>query len=77
MAKKIANKLYYCFYFVFTLAFSWLLLNVVFANGHFSYNPIWVSLLAVLWGAAVYGLYKAADKASAFLQKREKLCLCV
>ncbi|MEG2659991.1 MAG: glycosyltransferase family 39 protein [Oscillospiraceae bacterium] len=77
MAKKIANKLYYCFYFVFTLAFSWLLLNVVFANRHFSYNPIWVLLLAVLWGAAVYGLNKAADKASFFLQKREKLCLCV
>ena len=63
------------FYIVFVLLMGWLLLNIVFFNPWFDYNPLIVLPLAAVWAAGFFGLRKLSGKLERVWSGHEKRCL--
>lgn len=74
---KIENRLRQIFYIFFIFCFSWLFLNVIFNNMHFSFNPVAVVAIGLAWFIFLYFIYIIINRYQHILLKREKLCLAV
>ena len=65
------------FYRIFTLCFSWLMINVLFFNPYFDYKPYIVLPIAAVWFALMFLAFKAVEKHRDFIERNTvKFLVC-
>lgn len=72
---RVSQWLRRAVFIAFAVLFGIMFVQVVFANPHFAYSPVWVVAFALLWGALFTGLYMLCRRAKNLLEKREKFFL--